>query len=239
MRVTSLSFENMHEHGELFINFLRARKRAFIERNNWDLPEAMGMEYDQYDTPASRWIAVHEGDKILAGVRLTPTTARCGIYSYMIRDAQLGLVDSIPSDLLDFEAPIDPQIWESSRVFVMESVPARLRTRVQAAMMQGLIDTARDLHARVVFGLVPAVWSRWIGRLGLIARPVGPVLNIDGWETQVALMHLQPADDDAVADARPPWLKSNWMAAGQVSPAPEPTAKKPEVAKADGPGAHV
>jgi N-acyl-L-homoserine lactone synthetase len=97
MQVTTLSFGNMHNHGELFSNMFRARHETFIQQNKWDLPEADGMEYDQYDTPASRWIAVHEFGHVLAGVRLTPTTARCGIYSYMIRDAQRGLLDSIPS----------------------------------------------------------------------------------------------------------------------------------------------
>jgi acyl homoserine lactone synthase len=118
MKTTTLSFENMHNHGELFANLFRARKQSFIVQNNWDLPEANGMEYDQYDTPASRWIAVHQFGEVLAGIRLTPTTARCGIYTYMIRDAQKGLLESIPQELLYSEAPIAPHIWESSRVFV-------------------------------------------------------------------------------------------------------------------------
>ena len=107
MQSTTLSFANMHNHGELFANILRARRESFIVKNNWDLPETMGMEYDQYDTPVSRWLAVHDGTgRVLAGVRLTPTTARCGIYSYMIRDAQNGLLDSIPADLLYGSAPV-------------------------------------------------------------------------------------------------------------------------------------
>ena len=85
MHSTTLSFANMHNHGELFANILRARRESFIVKNNWDLPETMGMEYDQYDTPVSRWLAVHDDTgRVLAGVRLTPTTARCGIYSYMV-----------------------------------------------------------------------------------------------------------------------------------------------------------
>ncbi|HHI70120.1 MAG TPA: N-acyl-L-homoserine lactone synthetase, partial [Rhodobacteraceae bacterium] len=88
MQTTTLSFENIHQNGELFANMFRARRELFIVQNKWDLPEALGMEYDQYDTPASRWVVVHDDlGKVLAGNRLTPTTARCGIYSYMIRDA--------------------------------------------------------------------------------------------------------------------------------------------------------
>jgi N-acyl-L-homoserine lactone synthetase len=90
MEVTTLSFDNMHNHGRLFANLLRARHRTFIRHHKWKLPEANGMEFDQYDTPASRWVAVHKGGDVMAGVRLTPTTHRCGVYSYMIRDAQLG-----------------------------------------------------------------------------------------------------------------------------------------------------
>lgn len=190
IQTTALSFHNMHEHGSLLVNLLKARRESFIVRNKWALPEAEGLEYDQYDNPASRWVAVHQGDKVLAGIRLTPTTARCGMYSYMIRDAQLGLVKTIPSDLLDFEAPVDPDIWESSRVFVVSDVPSKLRTRVQSMMMRGLIEAARENGAKKLLGLVPAVWSRWIGRLGLKAEPAGPVMDLDGWKTQVALMDL-------------------------------------------------
>ncbi len=187
---TTLSFTNLHTHGDLFANLLRARRETFIVQNKWDLPEADGMEYDQYDTPASRWIAVHEFGEVLAGIRLTPTTARCGIYSYMIRDAQRGLLDSIPSDLLDFEAPVAPHIWESSRVFVSKNVPSNMRMRVQADLMQEMINASRTFGATQVLGLVPAVWSRWIGRLGLDAEPAGPVMEIDGVNTQVAQMFL-------------------------------------------------
>jgi acyl homoserine lactone synthase len=190
MKTTTLSFENMHNHGELFANLFRARKQSFIVQNNWDLPEANGMEYDQYDTPASRWIAVHQFGEVLAGIRLTPTTARCGIYTYMIRDAQKGLLESIPQELLYSEAPIAPHIWESSRVFVSQNVPSNMRMRVQANLMGEMISAARTLGATQILGLVPAVWSRWIASLGLDAEAAGPQMDIDGTNTQVALMHL-------------------------------------------------
>ncbi len=187
---TTLSFTNLHTHGELFISLLRARRESFILRNKWDLPEADGMEYDQYDTPASRWIAVHEHGRVLAGIRLTPTTAKCGIYSYMIRDAQRGLLESIPSNLLDFEAPVEANVWESSRVFVSADVQSEMRLQVQADLMREMISASRQFGATRVLGLVPAVWSRWIGRLGLNAEPAGPVMEIDGVRTQVAQMFL-------------------------------------------------
>lgn len=180
MEVTTLSYENLHNHGELFANMFRARHRAFIQQNKWDLPEANGMEFDQYDTPASRWLAVHENGEVLAGIRLTPTTHRCGIYSYMIRDAQKGLLESIPTNLLYGPAPVGEHIWESSRVFVSEQVPASQRLRVQLQLRHEMVISARALGATSVLGLIPENSRRLGRRVGLDCEPAGPIMDIGG-----------------------------------------------------------
>lgn len=187
MQVTTLSFENLHNHGELFANMLRARHKTFIQQNNWELPEANGMEFDQYDTPASRWVAVHEFGQVLAGVRLTPTTARCGIYSYMIRDAQLGLLNSIPKDLLHEVAPVAPHIWESSRVFVSDSVPSKLRLRVQCSLIDEMVRAARGLGATSLIGIVPEHSPRLARRTGIDCVPAGPVIETDDGDRSVCV----------------------------------------------------
>lgn len=189
VRTSVLSFLNMHVYGELFVSFLRARKRTFIDRLNWSLPEADGMEYDQYDTPASRWIVIHEFGEVLAGIRMTPTTARCGIYSYMLRDAQKGLLEEIPTDVLFFEAPVSDAIWEASRLFISAEVPAHRRLHIQSVLMETLTRSAQELGARQVIGIVPWVWSRWLRRLELDAVPVGPKFDIDGTVSQAALFN--------------------------------------------------
>lgn len=180
MQVTTLSFQNIHTHGSLFTDLLRARHRTFIEQAQWDLPQADGMEFDQYDTPASRWVAVHDFGRILAGVRLTPTTHRCGIYSYMIRDAQKGLLDTIPDTLLYDEAPVAQHIWESSRVFVCDDVPAKIRMRVQMQLIAEMVRAGREVGASSVLGLIPATSPRLARRVGLDCVPAGPVLDIGG-----------------------------------------------------------
>ena len=184
MFATTLSFENLHNHGELFANMLRARRETFIVRAQWDLPEANGMEYDQYDTPASRWVVVHdETGHVLASNRLTPTTAKCGIYSYMIRDAQLGLLETIPRDLLSFKAPVDPYIWESSRVFVSDAVPASERLRVQMQLIHEMVISARTLGATTLLGIIPEHSPRLARRVGLDCIPVGPVMDTGGMKS--------------------------------------------------------
>lgn len=191
MQITTLSFSNLHNHGELFANLFRARKQSFIVHKNWDLPESDDMEFDQYDTPQSRWIAIHDMGEVLAGIRLTPTTARCGIYSYMIRDAQEGILGgSIPQDLLNDPAPVDPHIWECSRVFVSHSIPQMYRRKVHFKMVEAMTSSARDLGATKLIALTGANWPRWYGRCGLTAEAMGPELWIDDGNFQCVAIDL-------------------------------------------------
>ncbi|WP_377513238.1 acyl-homoserine-lactone synthase [Octadecabacter sp. R77987] len=185
MQSTTLSFANMHNHGELFANILRARRDSFIIKKGWDLPETMGMEFDQYDTPASRWLAVYDDTgNVLAGVRLTPTTARCGIYSYMIRDAQNGLLDSIPHDLLYDDAPIDGGTWEVTRGFVAPDIPASIRHRVRMKLVLEMLRTSRELGVRRMLALLPSNWHRWAARCKLDMVAAGRNMNMGGIDYQ-------------------------------------------------------
>lgn len=194
MQTTTLSFANLHNHGELFANYMRARRELFIVHNKWNLPEAMGMEYDQYDTPASRWVVVHDdAGRVLAGNRLTPTTTHCGIYSYMIRDAQRGLLETIPATLLWDEAPVADNIWESSRLFVSHDVPMAERRKVHARLVEELAKAARQQGASYCLTLLNANWPRWCGRVGVQMEPMGPVMEIEGVLNQVVRMDFTQA----------------------------------------------
>lgn len=185
MQSTTLSFANMHNHGELFANILRARRESFIVRNRWNLPETMGMEYDQYDTPVSRWLAVHDDTgAVLAGVRLTPTTARCGIYTYMIRDAQRGLLDSIPTDLLFGEAPVEDGTWEVTRGFIAADIPAAIRQKVRLKLVLQMLRTSREEGIRRMLALLPSNWDRWAARCKLDMAPAGRNMNMGGIDYQ-------------------------------------------------------
>lgn len=192
MNGTTLSFANLHNHGELFANVLRARRDCFIVRNQWNLPETMGMEFDQYDTPASRWLAVHDdAGRVLAGARLTPTTARCGIYSYMIRDAQKGLLDSIPADLLHSDAPVCDDIWEVTRGFVAQDIPAAMRRRVRMRLVLQMLRTSRQEGIRSMLALLPSNWHRWAARCKLDMRAAGRNMNMGGIDYQAVWINFE------------------------------------------------
>ena len=136
-------------------------------------------------------MVVHdELGKVLAGNRLTPTTTTCGIYSYMIRDAQRGLLATIPSNLLYDEAPVSETVWESSRLFVSHDVPMAMRRKVHARLVQEIGNSARELGASSALTLLNANWPRWAGRVGVDMTAMGPVLEIDGIKNQVVSMNF-------------------------------------------------
>jgi len=189
MQTTTLSFEKPHNHGALFAKMLRAKRELVIVHNQWDLPEALWMEYDQYDTPASRWVVVHdELGRVLAGNRLTPTIARCGICSCTIREAQRGLFDAIPTNLLHAEAPVAETLSESSRLFVTLDLPAAIRRLVHARLISEPAKASRLPGATQCMALLAAKWPLWAGRVGADMTAMGPVMENDGIDDQVLSM---------------------------------------------------
>lgn len=189
LRATVLSAQNAHMHGELYGDFLKARKRVFIDEKSWDLPQTDGMEFDQYDTPQSRSIVLHEYGEVVAGIRILPTKARCGCYSYMLRDAQLGILDDIPQYILYEQAPVANHIWEATRLFISSDIPAKRRLMVQSRLITEMAIAAVNEGATHVIGIVPYVFKRWLERLGMSALPIGPKIDFDGDLSQAAIMH--------------------------------------------------
>jgi N-acyl-L-homoserine lactone synthetase len=190
IRSTAMSFRNMHQHGDLLVRYLEARRAIFVDRLRWNVSEADGLEFDQYDTPFCRWVVLHEFGEVIGGVRLIPTTARSGIYTYMLRDAQNGILADIPTDVLFFKAPVDPNVWEASRFFITDAVPAARRTTVQRLLFDRMTETAQANGASSILGIVPGIWSRWARRLGRDASPIGARFAIDGSWNQAVLFHI-------------------------------------------------
>lgn len=190
IRTADMSFENIHAFGDLLPRYLRARKSIFIDRLNWHVSEAAGMEFDQYDNPFCRWVVLVEFGEILGGVRLLPTTASLGIYSYMLRDAHLGLLDDFPTDVLFIDPPRHERAWEASRFFINDNVPGARRLLIQSLLFSEMNRVAKENGATFILGIVPAVWSRWARRLNVTATPIGVPFTIDETRNQSVLFKV-------------------------------------------------
>lgn len=180
MQSTEITFDNLGRSGGLFAELLRARYRHFIEARGWDLPSSRGLEFDQYDTPQSLYCAIHDGLNIHGGFRVTPTTARCFNASYMLRDAQLGLLPDLPSDLLDEPAPQDTGIWEVSRVFVSDTLSSRDRLRVRLELGLNFARVSQERNIDSFLCLTSVTAALLTRRAGLTITPAGPRFEAGG-----------------------------------------------------------
>ncbi|MGR3762306.1 acyl-homoserine-lactone synthase (plasmid) [Roseobacteraceae bacterium NS-SX3] len=180
MQSTEITFDNLGESGGLLTALLRARYHHFIETRGWNLPNARGLEFDQYDTPESVYCAIHDGMTVHGGFRVTPTTARCVNSSYMLRDAQLGLLPDLPADILDEPAPQDPKIWEVSRVFVADSLGSRMRMRVRGQLGLNFARVAQERNIDAFICLTSVTAALLTRRAGLEISPAGPRFEAGG-----------------------------------------------------------
>jgi acyl homoserine lactone synthase len=178
MQTTALSFENIHQHGLLFSNLFRERHTTFIETMGWELRSHKGMEFDQYDTAQATWLAIQKERRLVAGARLLPSTASCGIYSYMIRDAQKGFLPCIPEDLLYEPAPVCPTVWELTRCHIFKDVSADLRPELLEFFAHTVTTEAAACGAKLLMALTTITLQRWVRRAGYDIIEMGPVMTM-------------------------------------------------------------
>ena len=113
MTVLCFDWESAHRCGEARLSQHRLRYELFVRRQGWDVPHHNGLEYDQFDTPAAKYIVRLDTDSRACGeTRLLPTTR-----PYMIRTIWPQLVNHC------FEE--GESIWEATRFGVARAIPAR------------------------------------------------------------------------------------------------------------------
>lgn len=118
MTIVILDWENVHLHGDVWISHHRLRHRLFVERLGWEVPSFKAMEYDQFDTPAAKYVLwVDDNNKARGMVRLIPT-----IEPYMVR--------SLWPDWLEDALPEDPHIWEATRFGCDRDLPQQMRRQI-------------------------------------------------------------------------------------------------------------
>lgn len=172
--------------------FMRFRKRVFVDRMEWQLVHAEGIEFEQYDSFKTTYIIAHQGNEVLGGARLKRTDSTFGsgilVYSYMIRDAHLGLLPNMPCQLCTTNPPVDSNIWELTR-FVAAEKPHG----VAEAILRKANAFLFEQQAQSCLFLGPPAFLRMAKRLGWSAEPLGPVVgNDDGRFLAFSCAVLEP-----------------------------------------------
>lgn len=173
----------MHLHGAAFYDFLRLRKRFFIDSLGWTIPTDGIVEMDQYDTPLAQYSLVEDGGKIIGGARCQPVDSTWGPYSCMIKDAARGLLEDIPSDLFKPNMST-PTNWEGTRLVVSDDVTSVAdRTRCLALIIDGLMRIIEARGGTSLITLSPTALYRTTKIVGLKATQVSrPYVSDDGRE---------------------------------------------------------
>jgi N-acyl-L-homoserine lactone synthetase len=172
MQYVTFDFLGQHRHDTAFRQYLRLRKRFFVDLLGWDIPHDDDVEMDQYDNPCAHYALVLRGGTVVGGARLMPTTAAWGRHSYMLRDARLGAI-AIPAHVVPEEI-VSPEVWECTRLVVSDDLVSQAdRLDCLSSILWGCWDVMRDHGGREVVSLSPVSMARTLRQLGYAARQVG------------------------------------------------------------------
>ncbi|MCG8597663.1 MAG: hypothetical protein MI785_25300 [Kiloniellales bacterium] len=179
MSVVCLDWETAHTHGEAWISHHRLRHRLFVERQGWNLPTYNGLEYDQFDTPAAKYLLWLDESGTARGVtRLLPTTE-----AYMVKEVWPDLVD----DLL----PESASIWEATRFGCDRDLEPALRRRVIAEMICACQEFGVSHDIRRYLSVMPVrIFRQVIIAAGCPVEFLGPIRKLASHRTAAAYVSV-------------------------------------------------
>lgn len=178
MKVVCFDWECAHEFGDAWLSQHRLRYDLFIQRNSWDVPSFNGMEYDEFDTPAAKYVVILDGDNRARGVtRLLPTTR-----PYMIRSLWPELVDG---DIVD-----GAEIWEATRFGVDRRMEASQRQRAVCALIAACQEFGLRHGVHAFLSVMPLIiYENVLARAGCAYEYLGPPARLG--RHQVAAARLE------------------------------------------------
>ena len=177
--VRIIQYPDGMSHWDQVNSYLKLRKEVFVDRLDWPLFHAEDLEFEQYDSFDTTYVVASQGSKVVGGARLRRTDQFSGggslRYSYMIRDACLGLLPGLPKNLCDAIPPLDRSIWDLTRMVVNGP---RDVTRM---ILQATNDFLCKKDAASVLFLGSPAFLRMARSWNWPAQQLGPVTgNADG-----------------------------------------------------------
>jgi N-acyl-L-homoserine lactone synthetase len=166
MSVICLDWESAHAHGSAWISQHRFRYDVFVDRMGWNLPHFNGLEFDQFDTPAAKYIVCLDEDGTVRGVtRLLPTTL-----PYMLRELWPELAGRFEEG---------ERIWEATRFGVDRSIGRIAHLRVVHELIAACQEFGLCNGIEHYLCVMPvAILRRVIERSGCATEPLGPPVTV-------------------------------------------------------------
>jgi acyl-homoserine lactone synthase len=180
---------NRHLYEDILERYHRIRHDVFVKERGWKAIERSdGRDIDAYDHDKTVHLIAIDGDRVVGGERLTPTTS-----PHMLSEVfpTLAAVKGVPSG---------PNIWEGSRYFVVRE---RRVGRTDCILLAALQEFALD-EGITHYSIVIETW--WLPRLheaGFVVRPLGlPTLIENQWALAASIDVAESNLDQARALGR-------------------------------------
>ena len=166
--IVCINYKNLNEYGDLLYSSFKLRHESFIERQSYDVNVYQGLEFDQYDSPATSYLVYHDEDMKALGVnRLTPTKVHS-----MLHDLFPHMVD-------DKSLMCDEQIWEGTRYCIQKDLDHSLRQKIIHEMAIAYLEFGLDIGIRKIIGMMPTyIYRSVFERPGIEMEYLGDVHKI-------------------------------------------------------------
>lgn len=191
--ISCINFENLDEFGGILHSQFLLRFEQFIQRQSYNVKSYNGMEFDQYDTPATSYLVYHDdAGKVLATSRLTPTTYGCM------------LNDLFPFLLENKDQIIGSKIWEGTRYCINKSVGSELRRKIINEMAIAYLEFGISKGLDKIVGMMPTIiYHSVFEKPGIEMEYLGKVHLIDNMKCRAVAI---PINQQQLTNVR---LKTN------------------------------
>ena len=179
--ISLLTYNNLHKYGVAFSSQFRLRHRSFKERQKYDVRSYNGMEYDQYDTPATIYLVYQSpvSGEALGMSRLTPITQCC-----MVQDLWPELVDNK-------EALRSYNTWESTRFCVERDLSAEIRRKISNELVLAHVEMGLLMGIEKITGVMPSlIFHSVFKKAGCSFEFLGKSIRVDGLKIQAAWLDV-------------------------------------------------
>ncbi len=160
------------------------RYDAITKRQGWDILSYEGMEFDQYDNPAAKYLVYKdENQQVRACSRLYPTSL-----PYMLEE-------NFPEYINKIDLPKDARVWEGSRFCIDKNLSTEMRAEAAKYTVTAYLELALAHEVKGIVGLMyPAYWRRIFVSNGWDIEFIGDVMKTDeGHRAQAAWLPVSPS----------------------------------------------
>jgi len=155
------------------------RHRTIIQRQSWEVPQYKGMEFDEYDNPATIYLVWRDENLIARGVsRLYPT------------DRPFMLSEKFPH-MASTKIPSGSNVLEGSRFCIDNRLPADIRSQISKELIIAYLEYCLDNSIDYVVGIMyPAYWRSLFIKNGWNPTWLGDVERTpDGKRSRAGFVH--------------------------------------------------